>query len=380
MIWKVCTSCLQTVAAGLLLCNTYFHFVSRLIKKRKTAKHLPGMNEETNALTENWKYHTHGASMYVTLCNTLVIIISNQLCTICNAVQWCQSLSLCFHSHTEDSIYCINILLVCTESISYWMLICYLLFFRCIRLLGPVTLQFPHCETFIIWTSDIRLYDFHHTHTHTYTPLSHTQTPISPPHLPDNIRVLEGFKLPQYRHLPDSGERHPLLFRLDTNSFQGYKASSVLQISRLVHFPISAFSNLGHRLILSTCTVFVHFCGFVLFLPPLSLTLYRLLLRILRGIPARVTNHRVPHKGIFTEQSWHMQCLDDRETQMEEDTIFVRSAQTGLQVGNNRTVIMFYSDYQHKSSAASRLPLLLLLLRTATHVLLPLTQMSNNSN
>lgn len=140
-------------------------------------------------------------------------------------------------------------------------------------LLAPVTLQFPHCETFIIWTSDIRLYDFHHTHTHTYTPLSHTQTPISPPHLPDNIRVLEGFKLPQYRHLPDSGERHPLLFRLDTNSFQGYKASSVLQISRLVHFPISAFSDLGHRLILSTCTVFVHFCGFVLFLPPLSLTL-----------------------------------------------------------------------------------------------------------
>lgn len=42
-----------------------------------------------------------------------------------------------------------------------------------------------------------------------------------------------------------------------------------------------------------------------------------------------------------------MQCLDDKETQMEEDTIFVRFGQTGLQVGNNRTVIMFYSNYQH---------------------------------
>lgn len=56
-----------------------------------------------------------------------------------------------------------------------------------------------------------------------------------------------------------------------------------------------------------------------------------------------------------------MQCLDDRETQMEEDTIFVRVGQTVLQVGNNRTVIMFYSDYQHKSPVASQLPLLLLL-------------------
>ena len=65
-----------------------------------------------------------------------------------------------------------------------------------------------------------------------------------------------------------------------------------------------------------------------------------------------------------------MQCLDDRETQVEEDTIFVRFAQIVLQVGNNRTVIMFYSDYQHQSPAASRLPLLLLLLRTAAHVLL----------
>ena len=65
-----------------------------------------------------------------------------------------------------------------------------------------------------------------------------------------------------------------------------------------------------------------------------------------------------------------MQCLDDRETQVEEDTIFVRFAQTVLQVGNNRTVIMFYSDYQHQNPAASRLPLLLLLLRTAAHVLL----------
>lgn len=74
-----------------------------------------------------------------------------------------------------------------------------------------------------------------------------------------------------------------------------------------------------------------------------------------------------------------MQCLDDRETQMEEDTIFVRRGQSGLQVGNNRTVIMFYFDYQHQSPAASRLPLLLLLLRTATNVLLPQTQMSNNS-
>lgn len=74
-----------------------------------------------------------------------------------------------------------------------------------------------------------------------------------------------------------------------------------------------------------------------------------------------------------------MQCLDDRETQMEEDTIFVRRGQTGLQVGNNRTVIMFYFDYQQQSPAASRLPLRLLL-RTAANVLLPLTQMSNNSN
>ena len=67
-----------------------------------------------------------------------------------------------------------------------------------------------------------------------------------------------------------------------------------------------------------------------------------------------------------------MQCLDDRETQVEEDTIFVKFAQTLLQVGNNRTVIMFYSDYQQQSPAASRLPLLLLLLllRTAAHVLL----------
>lgn len=65
-----------------------------------------------------------------------------------------------------------------------------------------------------------------------------------------------------------------------------------------------------------------------------------------------------------------MQCLDDRETQMGEDTIFVRYGQIVLQVGNNRAV-MFYSDY--KSSVASQRPLLLLL-RTATHVLLPLTQ------
>ena len=35
-----------------------------------------------------------------------------------------------------------------------------------------------------------------HTHTHT-----HTHTP--PQHLPDNIGVLEGLQLPQYRHLPD---------------------------------------------------------------------------------------------------------------------------------------------------------------------------------
>lgn len=69
-----------------------------------------------------------------------------------------------------------------------------------------------------------------------------------------------------------------------------------------------------------------------------------------------------------------MQCLDDRETQMEEDTIFVRRGQTGLQVGNNRAVIMFYAEDQRQSPAASRLALLLLLLRTAANVLLPLTQ------
>lgn len=63
---------------------------------------------------------------------------------------------------------------------------------------------------------------------------------------------------------------------------------------------------------------------------------------------------------------------------MEEDTIFVRRGQTGLQVGNNRTVIMFYFDYQRQSPAASRRPLLLL--RTATNVLLPLRRMSNHSN
>lgn len=39
-----------------------------------------------------------------------------------------------------------------------------------------------------------------------------------------------------------------------------------------------------------------------------------------------------------------MQCLDDRETQMEEDTIFVKSGQILLQVSKNRVVIMFYSD------------------------------------
>lgn len=72
-----------------------------------------------------------------------------------------------------------------------------------------------------------------------------------------------------------------------------------------------------------------------------------------------------------------MQCLDDRETQMGEDTIFVRFGQRVLQVGNKKTVMMFYSDYQNekkkkKRTAASQVPLLLLL-RTAAHVLLPLT-------
>lgn len=43
-----------------------------------------------------------------------------------------------------------------------------------------------------------------------------------------------------------------------------------------------------------------------------------------------------------------MQCLDDRETQMGEDTIFVRFGQRVLQVGNKRTVMMFYSDYQNE--------------------------------
>lgn len=59
---------------------------------------------------------------------------------------------------------------------------------------------------------------------------------------------------------------------------------------------------------------------------------------------------------------------------MGEDTIFVRFGQRVLQVGNKRTVMMFYSDYQNekKRTAASQVPLLLLL-RTAAHVLLPLT-------
>lgn len=43
-----------------------------------------------------------------------------------------------------------------------------------------------------------------------------------------------------------------------------------------------------------------------------------------------------------------MQCLDDRETQMGEDTIFVRFGQRVLQVGNKKTVMMFYSDYQNE--------------------------------
>lgn len=57
---------------------------------------------------------------------------------------------------------------------------------------------------------------------------------------------------------------------------------------------------------------------------------------------------------------------------MEEETIFVSFGQTGLQVGINRTVIMFYSDYQHKSPVCVPTSLLLLL-RIETHVLLPLT-------
>lgn len=71
-----------------------------------------------------------------------------------------------------------------------------------------------------------------------------------------------------------------------------------------------------------------------------------------------------------------MQCLDDRETQMEEDTIFVRFGQRALQIGNNRTVIMFLIPTINTKklllAAASQLPLLLLLLRTAAHVHLPL--------
>lgn len=49
-----------------------------------------------------------------------------------------------------------------------------------------------------------------------------------------------------------------------------------------------------------------------------------------------------------------MHRLDDRETQMEEDTIFVRRGHTGLQVGSNRTVIMF--NLQQHSPAASPPP------------------------
>lgn len=40
---------------------------------------------------------------------------------------------------------------------------------------------------------------------------------------------------------------------------------------------------------------------------------------------------------------------------MEEDTIFVRRGQTGLQVGNNRTVIMF--NFERQSPAASPPPI-----------------------
>lgn len=187
---------------------------------------------------------------------------------------------------------------------------------------------------------------------------AHTRTPTTPPNSPDNIGVLEGFELPQYRHLPDGGQWHALFLGLDPNSLQSHEASSILQIPRLVHFPISTFSDLGHGLILRRRTVLVHFCGLLVHSPSLR-SVSSLSLRILRGIPARVTSHGVSHKGIFTDKSWHAQCLDDRETQMGGDTIFVTCAQSGPQVGTNATVIMFYSDYQQQRAAGSRLPLLL---------------------
>lgn len=190
-----------------------------------------------------------------------------------------------------------------------------------------------------------------HTQTHTHT-RTHARTPTTPPNSPDNIGVLEGFELPQYRHLPDGRQRHALFLGLDPNSLQSHEASSILQVPRLVHFPVSALSDLGHGLILRRRTVLVHFRG--LLVHTLSLhslhSVSSLSLRILRGIPARVTSHGVSHKGIFTGKRWHAQCLDDRETRMGGDTIFVTCAQSGPQVGTNATVIMFYSDYQQQRS------------------------------
>lgn len=217
------------------------------------------------------QYHTHGASMYVTLCNTGDYYLKPTV----HHLQYCAMVPA-----SEPLLH----VSIHTQRILYIVLISSLFVLKVFHIAcSYVICCFSDASTFSSCNTAISLlWDFYYldiwyqavwfpSHTHTHTPLSHTQTPISPLHLPDNIRVLEGFKLPQYRHLPDRGERHPLLFRLDTNSFQGYEASSVLQISRFVYFPISAFSNLGHRLILSTCTVFVHFCGFVLCLPP-SLT------------------------------------------------------------------------------------------------------------
>lgn len=76
-----------------------------------------------------------------------------------------------------------------------------------------------------------------------------------------------------------------------------------------------------------------------------------------------------------------MPCLDDRETQMEAKAIFVNCVKKYvLQVGSNSNTVMFYSDYQNTRAAVrpSQRPLLLLL-RTASHVLLPSNTSISNS-
>lgn len=95
-------------------------------------------------------------------------------------------------------------------------------------------------------------------------------------------------------------------------------------------------------------TEYQHFlCPFLQNFPPPTPSSSSLVENI-AGNPGRGWRARLSYKGIFREKSWHMQCLDDRETQMGEDTIFVRFGQRVLQVGNKKTVMMFYSDYQNE--------------------------------